>query len=286
MAVHGLVGVLVVVLYLTLEAPFAIAREGRIITLATWARAFEGSVSFQFLTNYLIYFALVGVGHALNGAAELREREVQASRLEAQLAEARLRSLRAQLQPHFLFNTLHTIGGLVREGDADRAVRMLTGLSGLLRHTLDRVESPRIPLHEELEALERYLEIEEVRFEDRLQVQRHIDPTVTDALVPALLLQPLVENAVRHGIEDRIGTGRIRIEARREVDGLVLQVSDDGRGLPADFDLERDAGVGLGSTRRRLDEWYGSGASLRAEHRAPHGTRITVSIPWEDSIHG
>lgn len=276
---HATIGVVVVALYVTLEAPFAIHREGRALTPESWIGAIGGGLSFQFITNYLIYFALVGVGHAMSTSRALRARDLQASRLETQLADSRLDALKAQLQPHFLFNTLHTIGGLVREGESDRAVRMISGLSGLLRHTLDQVKSPELPLHAELEALERYVEIEEVRFEDRLQVERAIDPDVADTNVPALLLQPLVENAIRHGVERRADAGLVRIEAVRDGSSLLLRVTDDGIGLPEHFDLEQDEGVGLGSTRRRLAELYGHEGTISVRRIEPYGTEVTVRLP-------
>ena len=279
LVLHALLGFGVVIVYMAAEAPFAILREGRTITPTSWVNATLGGLAFRFTTNYLIYFALVGLGHAIRSTRELRDREFQTSRLEAELADRRLASLRAQLQPHFLFNTLHAISSLVREGDRDRAVRMISGLSGLLRHTLDHVRTPEIPLHEELEALERYLEIEEVRFEDRLEIGRDIDPRALDINVPALLLQPLVENAIRHGIEERALARIVEIRARLDGDVLELRVTDDGKGLPADFDLAAKQGVGLSSTRKRLEQLYGGDAHLEVCSREPHGTQVTARVP-------
>lgn len=279
LAVHAGAGLVVVLVYLAAEAPFAVLREGRDLTATSWASATVGGVAFLFVTNYLIYFALVGVGHAWASARALREKELHASRLETQLADARLESLKAQLQPHFLFNTLHAIGGLVRQGEGQKAVRMIAGLSTLLRHTLDQVTSPEIPLHAELEALERYVEIEEIRFEGRLEFERSIDPVVIDVAVPALLLQPLVENAIRHGLAHRSESGRVTISARGMGDSLLIRVSDDGAGVAHDFDVEARAGVGLRTTRRRLTQLYGDAASLDVKPLEPHGTEVVVRLP-------
>ncbi|MEM7417410.1 MAG: histidine kinase [Gemmatimonadota bacterium] len=276
---HLGLGTLVVVVYLTAQAPFAVLAEGRAVTLASWGNAVLGGLAFQFVTHYVIYFAIVGAGLALRATRILGEREVVAARLESQLAVARIESLRASLQPHFLFNTLNAISGLVREGRSNRAVEMIAGLSGLLRHTLDHVTSPEIPLHEELEALERYIEIEEVRFEDRLEIERSIDPALQDALVPALLLQPLVENAVHHGIGRRAGAGWISVEAAEDEGRLRLVVRDDGAGVPQGFDVDRSTGIGLGHTRKRLEELHGRDAQLEVRRVAPYGTEVSVLLP-------
>lgn len=277
--VHLVLGTFVVVLYMGAQAPFAILAEGREVTLLSWRDAVMGGLAFQFVTHFVIYFAIVGVGLVLRTTRILREREVLSARLESQLAVARIDALRASLQPHFLFNTLNVISGLVREGQPTRAVDMIARLSGLLRHTLDHVTTPEIPLHQELEALERYVEIEEIRFEDRLEVERSIDPEVHDVLVPALLLQPLVENAVHHGIGRRAGAGWIRIEAS-EVEGrLRIAVIDDGAGVGHDFDLHQPLGVGLGHTQKRLRELHGDAADVTIQRVTPHGTEVSVLLP-------
>lgn len=279
--VHSMLGVGTVILYMALEAPFAILREGRAVDVGSWAGAVVGGLSFQFVTHYLIYFALVGLSHAFDGARRIREGELEAARLERELGESRLLALRTQLQPHFLFNTLHAIGGMIREGHGEKAIRMLSGLSGLLRHTLDQVQKPRIPLHEEMEALERYIEIEEARFEDRLQVERVIDAECAQALVPALLLQPLVENAVRHGVEARRGVGKVRIAASRTGDRMKIIVEDDGPGFPPGFQPGLQARIGLGTTTRRLEEGFGDRARIAFTNATTGGARVLVDLPWE-----
>ncbi len=277
---HVGAGVAVVLTYLALQMPFALMREGRTITWAAYSSGVVGGFAFQFVTYALIYAGLVAIGQAIASQNDLAERERHAARLESELATARLHSLRAQLQPHFLFNTLHTVGGLVRGGEKDGALRMLSGLSGLLRHTLDHIDAPEIALHRELEATERYLEIEEVRFRDRLEVERHIDPDAADAIVPALIFQPLLENAMRHGIQADQASAVVLMGARRVGDRLELIVEDDGAGLPAGFDLELQQGVGLRLTRSRLDRLYGADHTFAIEGVAPRGTRVRIEIPF------
>jgi LytS/YehU family sensor histidine kinase len=177
-----------------------------------------------------VYWAIVAAAHGLEYYRTNRERELRASQLEARLAQARLQLLQMQLHPHFLFNTLHTVSEIVHE-DPDVADRMITGLSELLGETLIAGDVQQVPLHRELELLERYLEIQQARFGDRLRVDVAIEPPLGDALVPHFVLQPLVENAIRHGLGCQVDAGHIRIEARRDEGVLVLEVRDDGRGL-------------------------------------------------------
>jgi two-component system, LytTR family, sensor kinase len=211
--------------------------------------------------------------HRLSG-----ERALRASRLEAELAGAQLQLLRLQLEPHFLFNTLHAIGTLVHDSP-DAAERMIVLLSDLLRRALDEMAAPEVALREEVEFLERYLEIERVRFPDRLRVVREIEPESLAALVPTLLLHPLVENAIRHGVARRAQGGLLGIRARK-VDGrLELRVWDDGPAEPQPSPRTRTPGIGLANTRARLEHLYG--AAYRFElRRAEGGTEVAVSLPF------
>jgi two-component system, LytTR family, sensor kinase len=200
----------------------------------------------------------------------------RAASLQARLAEARLAALRAQLQPHFLFNTLNSVSSLMYR-DVEAADVMIARLSDLLRLTLRGDPRREIPLGEEVALLERYLDIERVRFEDRLRVALDIPPPARTALVPPFLLQPIVENAVRHAIAPRPDGGRIDIAAIVEGDRLVIRVTDDGPGLsPGDA----EPGVGLANTRARLAELHGKAARLDLEQAAGGGLVVTIAMPW------
>lgn len=229
--------------------------------------------------NVIVYGLLVGVGHAVHYARTARAQQEQ-------LARAQLLVLKSQLQPHFLFNALNTVSAYVRE-DPATAERIIERLGRLLRQTLASTDAQEVPLREELAALEPYLEIEEARFADRLCVRRAVEPDVLDAAVPHFVLQPLVENAIRHGIAPRAAAGTVEIAAWREGGALCLQVQDDGVGLPADFTVDRDGGVGLHNTRDRLAQLYGApragdgpGASLDVGPAPGGGTRVRLRIPW------
>lgn len=218
-----------------------------------------------------VYLAVVGIEHAIRWFAE-------ASRLSEQLAGARLAALQAQLNPHFLFNSLNTIAVLVRGGDSSEAARVVEHLSDVLRRTL-RTHASEIALEEELELVRQYLAVEQARFSDRLRSELDIDPSVRTAAIPTFALQHLVENAVRHGIARRTEAGRVAITARRDGDMLVLSVEDDGPGI-AD-DAPQTAGHGLANTRERLRTLYGERASLEVT-RTEQGTLATMRIPYVD----
>lgn len=241
---------------------------------------------FTMIFGPVLYWMLVGVGHALLYAARLREREhetntlqLRTTQLESQLAQAQWQALKMQVQPHFLFNTLHSIAALVREQDSKGAIRMIAGLSDLLRMVLDRSETETVPLRKELEFLEKYLSIEQVRFQDRLRVRQQVAPETLDLAVPYLILQPLVENAVRHGISKRIAASRIEISASRDNGRLRLQVRDDGPGLPVDFAQAESCGVGLRNVRERLRQHYGPDHDFSVETVPDGGTAATLSLP-------
>ena len=225
--------------------------------------------------NLLIYAAIVGMHYAFDYYRQYREHAVKASQLEAQLAQAQLQALRMQLHPHFLFNTLHAVSTLVHK-DAEAADRMIARLSELLRLSLDNLGEQEVPLQRELEFLQRYLEIEQIRFGDRLSVQIDVAPETLEALVPNLILQPLVENAIRHGSAPHAAPGRIEIQAKRENHQLRLGVRDNGGGLP---NASPPEGVGLTNTRARLQQLYGSTAHLKLIN-AERGLLVELTIPW------
>lgn len=220
----------------------------------------------------VIYSCIVTATQGLEYYRRSRERE----QLESRLAEARLQLLSMQLQPHFLFNTLNTIAELVHH-DPDVADDMIVGLSDLLRLTLDLENTQQITLEEELALLAKYLEIQRARFGDRLQVHVKIDDEVQAARVPVLLLQPLVENSIRHGLSSRSSAGRIEIHARRHDDRLLIEVTDDGERTAGDAPAGRK-GVGLANTRARIEALYGSGCTLQLTH-TPEGTRVLINMP-------
>jgi two-component system, LytTR family, sensor kinase len=228
-----------------------------------------------------VYFAVLGVEHAAFYFLEVRARETQAARLSTQLAEARLGALQMQLHPHFLFNSLNAIGVLVRDQDTVAASRMIELLGDLLRQVLGAKPSPERSLAREIAFIQQYLAIEQVRFSDRLRPTIDVDPTLTDAAVPTFVLQPLVENALRHGIAKRTGAGVLRITARRAGDDLVLSVHDDGPGVEAEIPGAR-RGVGLDNTRARLSTLYGGRASLVLAPDLGGGTVATVRFPYRE----
>jgi two-component system, LytTR family, sensor kinase len=219
--------------------------------------------------DFTIYLGIVAAAHGVEYYRRSRERD----QLETRLAEARLQLLGMQLQPHFLFNTLNTIAEMVHD-EPDTADAMIAALSDLLRRTLDLGPSQDIPLDEELALVERYLDIQRARFGDRLQVRVEADEPSRRARVPALLLQPLVENAIRHGLAAHVNAGRIAIEARAVAESIVISVVDDGAGSGGG--PER---TGLGNTRARLAALYGSQAALDIAHVPGGGTRVDVRLP-------
>jgi two-component system, LytTR family, sensor kinase len=231
---------------------------------------------------YLLFCVLlVGIAHAVVYHGRYRERERAAERLAAGLAEARLQALKMQLQPHFLFNTLNAISALI-PAEAVPARRMVARLGDLLRTTLEHEETQEVTLREELAFLQPYLEIEQARLEDRLTVVMEIAPATLDAHVPHLLLQPLVENAVRHGVAPRIEPGRVEISASGGGDDefLHLEVRDDGPGVAGARQDGMRAGIGLANVRSRLEQLYGGRHRFDLANRAGGGTVVRISLPF------
>lgn len=247
--------------------------------------AIERLRSLWFMNDFIVYALVLFAGYARNYFLNYRVRreeavnlKAQAAQLQAQLADARLAALRTQLNPHFLFNTLNAISALV-ERDPRGVRRMIARLSELLRTSLDEADEPEVPLSRELTFIDRYLEVMQIRFQGRLHVRMHADPEASAALVPNLILQPLVENAVKHGVSKMVGAGRIEIRARREGERVVLTVQDNGPG-PANGRPPSSEGVGLRNTRARLAQLYGAEQSL-ALRVAPDGGFIAeVSLPY------
>jgi two-component system LytT family sensor kinase len=224
------------------------------------------------------YWAIVAFVHALDYHRESQERELTAAQLQTQLAEAQLEALQRQLHPHFLFNTLNTISALMHR-DVHAADEMLVQLSDLLRLTLDRVGTQQVPLNDEVDFLRKYLEIEQTRFGDRLQVNIDVEAEVLDAPVPNLILQPLVENALRHGIGPRVSGGHVDVNARQVEGSLMLTVRDNGVGLSPDKLNAFHSGVGLSNTRSRLENLYGERHRFEFQTPAGGGLVVTIVIP-------
>lgn len=237
-----------------------------------------------FDTEMMNYWVIVGVTHAALYYQESRQRALTAAQLQTRLAQAQLKSLQAQLHPHFFFNTLHAISALMRR-DVAAADRMLTRLSELLRLSLDRTGVAEVTLQEEIEFLEKYVEIECTRFQDRLTVRFDIAPDTLRALVPNLVLQPIVENAIRHGIAPRSGPGRVDVIARHENGHLTMEVRDDGVGLTEDAFVALQKGIGVSTTRARLQHQYGSRYRFEFMRHQP-GLTVRIAVPWRTAVAG
>jgi hypothetical protein len=222
----------------------------------------------------ITYGATVGAGYA----AEYTRRAREIARLEAELGQAQLEALRSQLHPHFLFNALHTIAAVVREHDERLAVQLIERLGDVLRHVLRASRELEIPLASEVGFLDKYLAIEQARFGDRLAVSLAIDDDAGAALVPQLIVQPLVENALRHGLAPRDEPGRLSIAARRIGDALRIDVVDNGLGLRDGWDT--DDGVGLPNVRTRLARMYGPAGRLALASPASGGVVATITLPY------
>jgi hypothetical protein len=238
-----------------------------------------------FVLDTLFYWALIGGYYAFEYNRRLREREraaavlmLKASRLETSLSRANLEALRMQLNPHFLFNTLNTISVLAMKGERNRVVRMINRLSDLLRLALEN-DRQTMTLGEEVDFLQRYLEIEQVRFRERLRVQMDVPEDLLDAEVPSLLLQPIVENAVVHGVSRQLEGGSITIVARRAGERLQLLVQDSGPGF-GDENARNGMGVGVSNTAARLEQLYGAEQEFRRENRPEGGARVSIEIPY------
>ena len=285
LGVHFFAGVVLSVAHLLLcglaEQLQGWVEGNRIAFPASFQRLFTNRFHF----NLAVYGLVVCAWQAGAYYRKYREREAQAAELAGQLAQAQLHALRMQLNPHFLFNTLHAVSSLMLR-DVMAANRMITRLGELLRLTLETTDQQEVPLKQELEFLGRYLEIEQIRFGDRLAVRMAVEPATLEAAVPNLILQPLVENAIRYAIEPNTGSGQIELSAVRNNGQLILQVSDDGpgggwreSGDVAGACLARE-GIGLSNTRQRLRQLYGEGQNLDLQPRDSGGVLVRITIPF------
>src|SRR5262245_49621345 len=226
-----------------------------------------------------VYLLLLVGGSAYSQYRRARQLDLRESRLEAELVRAQLHALQLEIQPHFLFNTLNSISALIRLRDHDGALKMLLGLSALLRTAVDRPKDQLVTLSAEIEFVKSYVDLQRARFADRLQVDYQIGDDCHDVTVPTFLLQPLVENAIRHGAAPRAGACHVHIGASANAGRLRIWVTDDGVGLPRGFDLERDAGTGLSNTRSRLAQLYGAAASFDVRAGDAAGTIVEMALP-------
>jgi len=225
--------------------------------------------------RYLTYAFLLATSYSIDYYRHYRERELRASRLEATLVETRLQSLRNQIHPHFLFNTLNAISSLMHR-DVDAADEAIARLAELLRVTLEADGTQEVTLRQELDMLGQYVEIEKLRLGDRLTVDVRVPPGEAAAMVPSMVLQPLVENAIRYGVATRSTPGTVTVSARRDGDEMEIRVTDDGPGLPEGY----TEGIGLGNTRARLAQLYGARHSVSVAGETPGGCCVTLRIPF------
>jgi two-component system LytT family sensor kinase len=224
------------------------------------------------------YLLIVVLAQAMSLQYQAREREIQSEQLRASLAEARLEALKLQLKPHFLFNTLNAVSELVHV-DPDRAEQVLVKLSDLLRFALKSFDRKLISFAEELELLKTYVSIEELRFAGRLEVTFTIDPNTLATQVPCMMLQPIVENAIRHGIGWRRGSGKIEVRAKAVDERLEVNVYDDGPGLPAGFSEAAAEGIGIRNTRERLEQLFPGTSTMAIENHTAGGAGVTIKLP-------
>lgn len=241
------------------------------------------SIFYNSLLSYLIlYSTIILVGAMLDSRERLASQQTEAARLAEQLSKAQLNALRQQIEPHFLFNTLNAIAGLVREHRNDAAVSMIVRLSDLLRRVLEDSNQQEVPLSQEVDFLQKYLDIQKERFADRLQLDFNVPDELMSARVPSLILQPMIENAVKHGISQRAHGGIICISAWR-LDGMLnLRIFNDGPNLPDNFERTRP-GIGISNVRTRLERLYGERFALSLRNQDPAGVEVLVSLPFREA---
>lgn len=263
---------------LTSFGPSGAGRGGRGVRNGGGGGFGRPRIWFGFINAVLITFAILATGAARAYSLRLRARREQAIQLTGQLAEARLDALRSQLDPHFLFNTLNAISSLV-ERDPRGVRRMIARLGDLLRHSFEGGREAEVPLRRELALLGLYVDIMKVRFQDRLVVEIHVDDSVLDAQVPTFILQPLVENAIKHGIERYTDGGRVMVEGSRAGETVILRVVDDGAGGLSATAASNGSGVGLSNTRERLRQLYGDAQSFSLS-ASEGGAVAEVRLPF------
>ena len=275
-AIHLGAALLVSLVYVVLRSLVGQVHGWLIEESVSFAEVFHPLLVKTFPFNLLVYGVIFSAAHAIEYYRKYHERTVHALELEKHLAEARLQALLRQLKPHFLFNTLNGIASLMHS-DVKAADKMLVRLSELLRLTMNQKGQPLTRLSEEVSFVQKYLDIERIRFRDRFAVSISVDPAVAEARVPSLILQPLVENAIRHGVEPQAQAGTISVIARKRDGEVELLVADNGRGMPAEgFARE---GIGIGNTRARLRELYGEAHRFELANRSEGGLEVSIRLP-------
>jgi two-component system LytT family sensor kinase len=231
------------------------------------------------LSSLVLYATILSIGYVLDSRERLARHKTETAQLNEQLSKAQLAALRRQIEPHFLFNTLNSVAGLVREGRNDAAISMIVGLSDLLRRLLQDPTRQQVPLREEMDFARKYLDLQKMRFADRLHIDVDVPDELYPAQVPSLLLQPMVENAVLHGIAKRAQGGAIRIAASRSNGTLTLSVSNDGPSLPANWETA-GPGIGISNVRTRLKSLYGDVSDLCVRNRQAGGVEVSIALPF------
>ncbi|WP_139135201.1 sensor histidine kinase [Roseivirga sp. 4D4] len=250
---------------------------------ATWfslQKFYSYITLFYYMEAIIITWVLLIIFYMLELYKNYQEKSLETAQLASQLANAQLESLRMQLQPHFLFNAHNTVSMLIRTKKYDQATEMISKISDLLRNSLKREERQLITLHQEIELIKNYLEIEEVRFEDHLKVDFRIDPNTLDYLVPNLLLQPLIENAFKHGISKNLDEAKLSIESTLDSDKLIMTVHNTGPNLPLDFKIEEVTGIGLNNVIERLNKLYGPDHSFEIKN-SDSGVKVEIRLPLD-----
>jgi LytS/YehU family sensor histidine kinase len=240
------------------------------------------SLLYQALTYLIVYGLILTATYVMDARQTMARQMMETARLNEELSKSQLAALRQQMEPHFMFNTLYSITGLVRDYKNDAAVSMIVGLSEFLRRGLEDSHRSEVTLEEEVEYLQRYLDIQQIRFGERLQVSMDIPAELLRAQVPNLLLQPLVENAIKHGITKRAAGGTVRVTARLLTGKLYLSIYNDGPDLPT-AGLATRTGVGISNLRTRLAILHGEHSELQLEHIDMGAVKVTVSLPFKDS---
>ena len=235
------------------------------------------------ISGFLMCWLMIIILSALNYYRSYKGQTIRAAELASQLSKSQLQALKMQLHPHFLFNALNTISMMVRRDKDQHAIEMISGLSDLLRQTLSYQGGQLVSFEAELELLQKYLHIEEVRFQDNLQIHYQIDPASRSVMVPSLLLQPLLENAFKHGISQRLEAGEIYISSKIDGDFLMLKVANNGPSLPPGWNSQHNQGIGLNNTCARLTQLYGEACKLIIQNRKPEGVEVIIHLPTQQA---
>jgi two-component system LytT family sensor kinase len=251
----------------------------------TFMETLRTSLIFQVLTYLIVYALILTVTYVMDARERIARQVTETARLSEELSKSQLAALRQQIEPHFMFNTLHSITGLVRDHKNDAAVGMIVGLSEFLRRALQDSHRSQVTLAEEVEYLQRYLDIQKVRFGERLQISMDIPEELLSAQVPNLLLQPLVENAIKHGIARRAAGGTVRIKGACHDGGLCLSIYNDGPDSPTDWPATR-TGVGINNLRTRLQILHGEKSELQLRHAGGGAVEVVVRLPFKADANG